>query len=180
MQSKRMWQGFTMHFKEHWFCLVPEMGNFFISFVNTKYNEKSVHKKLFLFFVFNNTLLKSIKAFQLCLKVCPNSHTADKWCSQPVLNRGLHAGDLMIASAILFSGNNFSKIELFSQFLNLGFLSASSFTRLQRNYLVPSVDDLWSEKKRNMVQEFRNNNLVLLGNISYDIYALAKYVINIL
>lgn len=37
--------------------------------------------------------------------VCKLGHVANKWCSQPILNRRMHAGDLVFASAILLSGN---------------------------------------------------------------------------
>lgn len=80
-------------------------------------------------------------------QICCNSHEAEKWCSQPVLNRGLHAGDLMLSASILFSGNNFSKIELFARFLKLAFPGQSTFTRLQKRYLVPAVDELWTAKQ---------------------------------
>jgi hypothetical protein len=79
------------------------------------------------------------------------------------LNKGLHGGDLMIASSILFSGNNFKKMELFANFLKMGFPSQSSFIRLQRRYLVPSVDHLWSEKQQELTVELANKELVLLG-----------------
>lgn len=96
-------------------------------------------------------------------KMCSNSHVADKWCSQPVLSRGLHGGDLMIASSILFSGNNFNKMELFAKSLQIEFPSQSSFTRLKRRYLVTSVNDFWAEKQEEMVMELANQDLVLLG-----------------
>ena len=96
-------------------------------------------------------------------QICPNSHVAEKWCSQPVLNRGLHGGDLMISSAILFSGNNFNKMELFAKFMQMGFPNQSSFTRLQRRYLVPAVDQLWDEKQMEMVEVMAEKDLVLLG-----------------
>lgn len=35
-----------------------------------------------------------------------------QWCSQPVLKRRLHRGDLQLTSANLASVNNFSKIAL--------------------------------------------------------------------
>ena len=71
----------------------------------------------------------------------------------------------MIASSILFSGNNFNKMELFAKFLQMGFPSQSSFTRLQRRYLVPSVDHLWSQKQEELIAELANKDLVLLGKM---------------
>lgn len=100
--------------------------------------------------------------------ICPNSHVAETWCSQPVLNQGLPGGDLLISSAILFSGNNFNKIELFAKILHMGFPSQSSFTKLQRKYLVPAVDDLWEEKQEEMTAEMANKDLVLLGDGRMD------------
>lgn len=80
-----------------------------------------------------------------------------------MFNRGLHGGDLLISSAILFSGNNFNKIELFAKILQMGFPSQSSFTKLQRRYLVPAVDDLWKEKQAEMDAELADKDLILLG-----------------
>lgn len=48
--------------------------------------------------------------------VCKLGHVANKWCSQPILNRRMHAGDLVFASAILLSGNNFQKISTLAKF----------------------------------------------------------------
>lgn len=114
------------------------------------------------------TILLKIKVYYFSLfQICPNSHVAETWCSQPVLNRGLHGGDLLISSAILFSGNNFNKIELFAKILHMGFPSQSSFTKLQRKYLVPAVDDLWEEKQGEMTAEMADKDLVLLGTCIY-------------
>lgn len=99
-------------------------------------------------------------------QICCNSHEAEKWCSQPVLNRGLHAGDLMLSASILFSGNNFSKIELFARFLKLAFPGQSTFTRLQKRYLVPAVDELWTAKQTTIVEELTHQDLVILGKIN--------------
>lgn len=88
---------------------------------------------------------------------------AEKWCSQPILNRGLHAGDLMLSAAILFSGNNFGKMELFAKFLKLGFPGQSTFTRLQKRYLVPAVDEYWTSQQTGIVDEMSDKDLIILG-----------------
>jgi hypothetical protein len=79
------------------------------------------------------------------------------------MNRGLHAGDLMLSAAILFSGNNFSKMQLFANFMKLGFPGQSTFTRLQRRYLVPAIDEVWASTQRNLVERLMDKELVLLG-----------------
>lgn len=69
----------------------------------------------------------------------------------------------MLSAAILFSGNNFSKIELFAHFMKLGFPGQSTFTRLQRRYLVPAVDELWEENQAGIVEDLTDKDLILLG-----------------
>nr|XP_034315406.1 LOW QUALITY PROTEIN: uncharacterized protein LOC105340464 [Crassostrea gigas] len=100
--------------------------------------------------------------------ICSNSHLAEKWCSQPILNRGLHAGDLMLSAAILFSGNNFGKMELFAKFLKLGFPGQSTFTRLQKRYLVPAVDEYWTSQQTGIVDEMSDKDLIILGDGRMD------------
>nr|XP_022311084.1 uncharacterized protein LOC111116387 [Crassostrea virginica] len=38
---------------------------------------------------------------------CEKGHIANKWSSQPLLNRGLHSTDVLISTALIASGNNF-------------------------------------------------------------------------
>ncbi|CAC5426195.1 unnamed protein product [Mytilus coruscus] len=49
-----------------------------------------------------------------CVMVCPNGHIVHKWCSQPILNRGMHSGDMIIAASVVLSGSNFQKISMFA------------------------------------------------------------------
>ncbi|XP_055997869.1 uncharacterized protein LOC125647150 [Ostrea edulis] len=96
--------------------------------------------------------------------VCKNGHLAQKWCSQPILNRRLHGGDLLIASAILLSGNNFQKILTMAKFLKLTILSSSTFHRIQITYLVPSIDKFWTDQQDAIIDEFRDQDLIVLGD----------------
>ncbi|XP_060085939.1 uncharacterized protein LOC132565318 [Ylistrum balloti] len=56
----------------------------------------------------------------------------------PMLNTNerFHSGDLLITSAVLLSGNNFIKMQLFAKLTKLHFPSKSSFNRIQTTYLV--------------------------------------------
>jgi len=69
----------------------------------------------------------------------------------------------MLALAILTSGNNYSKMALWAQHMNLHFVSATTFTRIQRTYLVPVVDQFWEEHKSAVLQGLRDSALVVLG-----------------
>lgn len=103
--------------------------------------------------------------FQKCL----NGHIVYKWVSQPVLNRGLHGGDLLSAAAIVASGNNFAKIALFAKFMKLNFLGSNTFTNIQRQYVVPSIEELWESKQQNVIRTCRNQDLVILGRYRFTI-----------
>ena len=69
----------------------------------------------------------------------------------------------MIAAAILLPGNNYSKVALMAKFLGLHFVSISSFHRIQRTYLIPAIEAFWEMKQAVMVEEFKDEEMVLLG-----------------
>lgn len=71
--------------------------------------------------------------------ICSKKYIAHKWCSQPLLNRGLHSGDALISACLVATGNNFQKLALFASFLKFPFFSSSSFWKIQRTYVVPSI-----------------------------------------
>lgn len=106
---------------------------------------------------------KRSNIFFLITQSCHKKHIKHRWCSQPLLNNGLHSGDLMIAAAVLCSGNNFSKVELMAKILKLHFPSQSSFTRMQRTYIVPAIEEKWDEHLRSFRAELEDKDVVLLG-----------------
>jgi hypothetical protein len=69
----------------------------------------------------------------------------------------------MISAAILFSGNNFSKAALMAKFLKLHFPSQSSFSRIQRNYLVPAINEKWEQHQEGIRASLGDKSVVLLG-----------------
>ncbi|CAG2229695.1 unnamed protein product [Mytilus edulis] len=70
-------------------------------------------------------------------------HLVHKWCSQPLLNRRMHSGDLLISAAVLLSGNNYQKIQLLANILKMPLVSSTTFHKIQRSYLIPVVADFW-------------------------------------
>lgn len=94
---------------------------------------------------------------------CTNKHEVHRWCSQPILNRRLHEGDLLIASAILTSGNNFAKCALIAKFLKLYFPSNSKFTTIQRKYLVPTIDAFYKEQQQENIESLQGQSIIALG-----------------
>ncbi|XP_061167182.1 uncharacterized protein LOC133176022 [Saccostrea echinata] len=100
--------------------------------------------------------------------VCTNNHEAHKWCSQPLLNRRVHSGDVLISAALLASGNNFQKISLFFKFLKLPILSVSSFIKIQRTYVTPTIEEIWKKHQNDILEEFRGKDVVVLGDGRMD------------
>ncbi|KAK3104844.1 hypothetical protein FSP39_011466 [Pinctada imbricata] len=100
--------------------------------------------------------------------VCSNGHQKQKWCSQPVMNRRLHSGDLSISAAILLSGNNFAKMKLFADFMGLKFPNCDKFNRIQRTYLIPSIEKTWTTQQSDILDEMRDEEIVVLGDGRMD------------
>lgn len=88
---------------------------------------------------------------------------AYRWCSLRLLNRGLHVGDFLTSSAIITSGNNFSKVALFAKFVKLHFVSKSVFYRIQHCYAVPAVEQYWLKDQAALIDDFRGKDVIVLG-----------------
>lgn len=50
-------------------------------------------------------------------------------------------GDLLLASDIQLSGNNYAKISLLFKFMKMGMVERSSFFRIQDSYCVDTIKD---------------------------------------
>ncbi|XP_070578694.1 uncharacterized protein [Ptychodera flava] len=100
--------------------------------------------------------------------VCDSGHLIYKWCSQPIMKRRLHSGDILTSAAILLSGNNHAKISLFAKILNMKIVSPSSFHKIQKHYLVPSIDEYWFQHQREILDKYRDRDIVVLGDGRMD------------
>ncbi|XP_070543401.1 uncharacterized protein [Ptychodera flava] len=100
--------------------------------------------------------------------VCPSGHVEYKWCSQPLLKRRLHSGDLLTSASILMSGNNYSKIALLAKMLRLKIVSSSTFFKIQRHYLVPCVDEYWLSHQQEILTKYQDKEIVILGDGRMD------------
>ena len=76
-------------------------------------------------------------------------------------------GDLLEVAAILFSGNNFAKMELFARFMHMPFINEATYYRYQSNYLVPVVEKTWEDIRERNIDPCKDEPVVLLGNILY-------------
>lgn len=73
---------------------------------------------------------------------CANGHTFN-WELSPSMNTykcKSYVDNLDFASAIVLSGNNFTKMKLFCQFLGLPCISKTTFQTYQRLFICPIID----------------------------------------
>ena len=90
---------------------------------------------------------------------CTSSHILCEKKGQKVF-----VNTLLMASSILITGNNFEKVKDLFKFLGIGFLSASTFHRIQRNYVVPEISLTWEEMKREIWLVLGKEALILCGD----------------
>lgn len=51
--------------------------------------------------------------------------------------------------------------------LSLKFPSADQFHRICSTYIIPSIDNYWNDHKRNLIQDFKDKDVVVLGIVVY-------------
>nr|XP_043903001.1 uncharacterized protein LOC122782635 [Solea senegalensis] len=79
--------------------------------------------------------------------VCSRGHSLWKWNSQPVFKFGMQSGDFMLATNILLSGNDYDKIALLFQYMNMNIVAKSTFTAVQHSYCVNTIKEFWQETR---------------------------------
>lgn len=104
-------------------------------------------------------------------QMCPRGHTVWKWASQPILKYGMLAGDFMLSSNILLSGNNYAKISLLLKFMNMGMVERSTFFRIQDSYCVDTIKEFWDEKRASVITQLKSKGpVVALGEFDKHIH----------
>ncbi|XP_052410122.1 uncharacterized protein LOC127956322 [Carassius gibelio] len=90
--------------------------------------------------------------------ICPNGH------SQPVLKFDMQAGDFLLSTNILFSGNNYTKVALLFKFMNMRMVNPSTHYTIQETYCVDPIKDFWEEKRSEAISRLKGKDVVLLGD----------------
>ena len=62
----------------------------------------------------------------------------------------IYRDNLDFATAVVLSGNHFTKIQQFCRFFNIGVLSRTSFYAYQRLYICPAIDQYFTEQQVNI------------------------------
>ncbi|XP_075931630.1 uncharacterized protein LOC142931561 isoform X2 [Anarhichas minor] len=95
--------------------------------------------------------------------VCPRGHVVWSWTSQPTFKFGMLAGDFMLGTNILLSGNNYSKVALLFRFMNMGVVSPATFSKIQDTYCVDTIREFWMERRSEAVRRLRGEDVVVVG-----------------
>ena len=74
----------------------------------------------------------------------------------------------MWAVNVTVSGNNYSKMALFCQFMNMRPVSTSSFDRINGTYVNPVVKVHWEKLLADTHSELKDKHLVLAGDARCD------------
>ena len=82
---------------------------------------------------------------------CPACKFVRQWKSQPNIRR-IPAGNLLLSSAILYSGSMISQTLRIFKILKVECFSRQTFHKHQKNYLIPVVIKLWKEEQDRVIQ----------------------------
>ena len=95
-----------------------------------------------------------------CSVYCLSGHLIVRWASQPVLGK-MAAGNLLTCAAILFSGQTYTHVSQFASFLNLKFPTHTTFTRIQRENLMPVILHTWTTLQEELLKQVKESGRML-------------------
>lgn len=79
-------------------------------------------------------------------------HAGGRWAAQPTCE-GVRAGNLILASSLLFSGNSYQKVGMMFKFCNIQYFSHTLFYQYQNLFIAPAVKDFWEQQKKKLWDE---------------------------
>ena len=71
------------------------------------------------------------------------------------------AGNLLASAATLFCGQTYTHIAQFAEFMNLKFITESTFTTIQREYLMPVIQHTCSLLQAKLLDKIKSTNRTL-------------------
>ncbi|XP_028406802.1 uncharacterized protein LOC114529244 [Dendronephthya gigantea] len=97
---------------------------------------------------------------------CSSRHM-HKFCSSREVNN-MFVNNLQTVASIMLSGSHYAKANRLAKFLNLEFVSKSSYYRFQRLYLIPEINNWWNWMKSELITEFAGKDIVVGGDGQCD------------
>ncbi|CAL8359323.1 unnamed protein product [Gadus morhua 'NCC'] len=74
----------------------------------------------------------------------------------------MQAGDFLLSSNILLSGNNYAKVALLLKFMNIRIVNLTTHYTIQDTYCVDTIKEYWEEKRSEAISRFQGKDVVLL------------------
>lgn len=115
---------------------------------------------------------------------CPLGHKGKFWLFWKA--SGVLVNNLQTPAAIFLSGCSFITVAKMPQFLGLSFPSKSTFFRVQRLYVIPTVLEWWKWQQEKIFDELKGQEFVVAGdgqwskNLCYYLMDVTKsYVIEL-
>ena len=96
---------------------------------------------------------------------------------------------MLMAAGIFISGNNYDKLSLFNEFIGLGFISKTTFNRIQTHFVIPEVMRYWEQMKDEIWDVLSKESVILCGDgrnyspghcAKYCMYALMEQQLDII
>ena len=94
---------------------------------------------------------------------CSAGHSGGRWAAQPSCDK-IRAGNLVLASSLLLSGNSYTKVGLMFNFCNLQYFSSTLFNQYQRLYIIPAINEFWNEHQQKLWTEKAGKEIILSGD----------------
>ena len=90
------------------------------------------------------------------------------WRSSNVLcqknRQDVYANSLLMAAGIFTSGNKYDKLSLFNEFFGRGFISKTTYNRMQTHFVIPEVTRYWEQMKNEVWDILSKESLSLCGD----------------
>ncbi|XP_069801268.1 uncharacterized protein [Dendropsophus ebraccatus] len=99
--------------------------------------------------------------------ICRFGHSEKLWESQP-RQGGKPLGDLIVASAVLLSGNTFVKVKQMFHLINFIGICDDAYYRFQRNVMFPTIDNCWMEEQKRLISELGKRPVCVVGDGQCD------------
>ncbi len=75
---------------------------------------------------------------------------------------GMNAGDFLLSSNILLSGNNYAKVALLFKFMNMKMVSRTLFFRIQEHYCMDAIQKFWDKKREETIYQLQSKDSVVV------------------
>ncbi|KAG8543191.1 hypothetical protein GDO81_002715 [Engystomops pustulosus] len=110
---------------------------------------------------------KEVSGTSVTVHVSCGIHNYKLWDSQPQTG-GIPAGNLLLSSAILFSGLTFVKVRHLFYILGLLCIDKATYGKHQVNHLFPAIGNQWNLEQTAIIDNLKKSPLCLSGDGQYD------------